>query len=366
MGILNSPGDDDIRAATMDWQSLNSILEKSVPGFAEIADENERLSLALAHTSDEAQRAAIQIQQMLNTSNTLSDDQKTGITRQLESAGFSAQEALQVIASLNIDEETSYNNIVPEIQDIIHRVNEDKESLSVVLQAKMDPEQVKETVKSQIATYEPKDEDVDKEDFDSLADTFYENKNQMGVEGTPFEDFSEGLFENAAGLEDVIEGILRYNDAIESLDKNYDNWKDTLENTNELSTEHLQVVGELQETYSDFLGLSRNVSKRFASNAENLELMQEAAEGNTEAFEDLEDAAAADIYMQVTGLEDLDAAQQKIEEINDILANSGIEEIPVGEIFNLDDFESVRSAIDSELQALGLNAEQAAQYVSDV
>ena len=129
---------------------------------------------------------------------------------------------MQVIASLNIDEETSYNNIVPEIQDIIHRVNEDKESLSVVLQAKMDPEQVKETVKSQIATYEPKDEDVDKEDFDSLADTFYENKNQMGVEGTPFEDFSEGLFENAAALEDVIEGILRYNDAIESLNENYD------------------------------------------------------------------------------------------------------------------------------------------------
>lgn len=366
MGILNTPGDDDIRAATMDWQSLNNILEQSVPGFAEITDENERLSLALAHTSDEAQRAAIQIQQMLNTSNILSDDQKTGITRQLESAGFSAQEALQVIASLNIDEETSYNNIIPEIQDIIQRVNEDKESLSVVLQAKMDPEQIKETVKSQIATYEPKDEDINKEDFDSLADTFYENKNQMGVEGTPFEDFSENLFENAEGLEDVIEGILRYNDAIESLNKNYDNWKDVLENTNELSTEHLQVVEGLQETYSDFLGLSRDVSKRFASNAKNLELMQEAAEGDTEAFENLEDAAAADIYMQVTGLEDLDAAQQKIEEINDILANSGIEEIPVGEVFNLDDFESVRSAIDSELQALGLNAEQAAQYVSDV
>ena len=366
MGVLNTPGDDDIRAATMDWQSLNSILEQSVPGFAEITDENERLSLALAHTTDEAQRAAIQIQQMLNASNTLSSDQKTGITRQLESADFSANEALQIIASLNIDEETSYNEIVPEIQDIIRRVNEDKESLSVVLQAKMDPEQVKETVKSQIATYEPKDEDVSKEAFDSLADTFYENQNQMGVEGSPFEDYSEDLFGNAEALEDVIEGILRYNDAIESLDKNYDDWKDALENTNELSNEHLAAIDSLQETYSDFLGLSKKVSKGFASNTENLELMQEAAEGNTEAFEDLEDAAAADIYMQITGVEDLEVAENKIQEINDILANSGIEEIPIGEIFNLDDFESVRSAIDSELQALSLNAEQAAQYVSDV
>ena len=122
----------------------------------------------------------------------------------------------------------------------------------------------------------------------------------------------------------------------------------------------------MQETYSDFLGLSKKVSKNFASNTENLELMQEAAEGDTEAFEDLEDAASADIYMQITGIEDLDAAQDKIKEINSILADSGIEEIPVGEIFNLDDFEGVREAINNELATLGLDAEQAAQYVQDV
>jgi hypothetical protein len=66
MGVLNVAGNEDLRAATMDWQSLNSILEQSVPGFKDITDENERLSLALAHTSDEAQKAAIEIQQVLN------------------------------------------------------------------------------------------------------------------------------------------------------------------------------------------------------------------------------------------------------------------------------------------------------------
>jgi hypothetical protein len=94
--------------------------------------------------------------------------------------------------------------------------------------------------------------------------------------------------------------------------------------------------------------------------------MQEAAEGDAKAFEDLQDAAAADIYMQVTGIDDLDVAENKIQEINDILADSGIEEIPVGEVFNLGDFESVRQAINDELSALGLDAEQAAQYVQDV
>ena len=42
MGVLNTPGDDNIRAATADWQSLNHILEQSVPGFAEITDENNK------------------------------------------------------------------------------------------------------------------------------------------------------------------------------------------------------------------------------------------------------------------------------------------------------------------------------------
>lgn len=364
MGILNTLGNEDLRAATLDWQSLNSILEQSVPGFKEITDENERLSLALAHTSDEAQKAAIEIQQMLNTSNILSEGQKTGITRQLESAGFSAQEALQVIASLHIDENTSYNDMVPEIQNIIKRVNEDKESLSVVLQAKMDPEQIKETVQSQLAAYEPKDEDVDSEDFQSLSNVFMNNADKMGEEGTPFEDYSEDLLSNAEALEEVVEGILRYDDAIQTIDSNLEDWEEALQNTNEFSKEHIDTIQELQETYADFLDLTEDmgVSEDFAANADNLKLMEDAANGVEGAYEQLAQAAAEDILIHAD-ISDIDGAKEALGGLFDYLNSDAFSDLNIGDALDL---SGIENQINDLADTTGWTADQMAAYLNSI
>lgn len=63
---------------------LEGILDQSVPGFAEITDENEKLALALSHTSDEALRATIQIEQLANANANLTEGQQTSITQKLE------------------------------------------------------------------------------------------------------------------------------------------------------------------------------------------------------------------------------------------------------------------------------------------
>jgi hypothetical protein len=185
------------------------------------------LSLALSHTSDEAQRAAIEIQQVLNANENLNGsaretggvlNQRDSITQLLEESDLSAEESLQLLVTVD---SSSYEIMTQDIQTVISHLN-DGEPFDVAIQAVMNEQETEEYIKTQVAAYEPKDEDVEKESFDDLADTFYENKDQMGVEGTPFEDFSEDLFNNAEALEDVIEDILRYNDAIESLDKSYD------------------------------------------------------------------------------------------------------------------------------------------------
>jgi hypothetical protein len=193
------------------------MLDQSVPGFAEITDENEKLALALSHTSDEALRAAIQIEQLANANTNLTEGQQTGIVQRLENSGFSAQESFQFMASL--DEEASYREIVNKLEEVKQQVDAGT-PFEVALQAKMDPEQIRESVEASLAAYEPKDEDVDVADFQSLSSTFMDNADNMGEEGTPFADYSEDLLKNADALEEVVEGILRYDDAIETLDKN--------------------------------------------------------------------------------------------------------------------------------------------------
>lgn len=188
-----------------------------MPGFAEITDENEKLALALSHTSDEALRAAIQIEQLVNANTNLTEGQQTSITQKLEGSGFSAQESFQLMASL--DENASYQEIIKQIEEVKQQVNAGT-PFEIALQAKMDPEQLRESVQESLATYEPKDEDVDSGDFQSLSNMFMNNSDQMGEEGTPFADYSEDLLNNAAALEEVVEGILRYDDAVQTIDSN--------------------------------------------------------------------------------------------------------------------------------------------------
>jgi hypothetical protein len=69
----------------------------------------------------------------------------------------------------------------------------------------------------------PTDKDVNQEEFVSVGDTFAEHKDELGVEGTEFEDYSEKLLENKDAVAEAAESILRYNDAIKSLDSSYDN-----------------------------------------------------------------------------------------------------------------------------------------------
>lgn len=361
MGITGVNGDNDLRAATMDWQSLQTILDQSVPGFAEITDENEKLALALSHTSDEALRAAIQIEQLANANTNLTEGQQTSITQKLEGSGFSAQESLQLMASL--DENASYQEIIKQIEEVKQQVNAGT-PFEVALQAKMDPEQLRESVQESLAAYEPKDEDVDSGDFQSLSNMFMNNSDRMGEEGTPFADYSEDLLNNAAALEEVVEGILRYDDAVQTIDSNLEDWQDALNNTNEFSQEHIDAVQELQETYSDFLDLTEEmgVSEEFAANADNLKLMEEAANGVEGAYEDLAQAAAEDILIHAD-VEDIDGAKEALGGLFDYLNSDAFSNLNIGDALDLSGIENQINAL---ADATGWTADQMAAYLNSI
>lgn len=369
MGVLGIVGDKDLRAATMDWQSLKDILDQSVPGFAEITDENEKLALALSHTSDEAQRAAIEIQQILNANENLNGSardtggilgQRDSIVRDLENTGLNAEESLQLLVTVD---DSSYETMTQDIQTVMKHLN-NGEPFEVALKAIMDEQETEEYVKSQLAAYQPTDEDVKSEDFQTLSNMFLDNAGNMGEEGTEFEDYSEDLLNNASALEEVIEGILRYDDAVQSLDDSLDDWKEALADTNKFSTKHIEAVRDLQETYADFLDLSEDmdVSEEFAANADNLKLMEDAANGVEGAYEELANAAAEDILIHMDGIEDIEAARTALTNLTSELP-SLFEGVDIGGALNL---SSVKDQINDLATATGWSADQMAAYLNSI
>lgn len=118
-------------------------------------------------------------------------------------------------------DDSSYETMTQDIQTVMKHLN-NGEPFEVALKAIMDEQETEEYVKSQLAAYQPTDEDVKSEDFQTLSNMFLDNAGNMGEEGTEFEDYSEDLLNNASALEEVIEGILRYDDAVQSLDDSLD------------------------------------------------------------------------------------------------------------------------------------------------
>ena len=187
----------------------------------------------LNNVENDTDRTSLKIAEMLMTSQGLTDfeghmeygrdkDQYMAGSNDYEAvmqqAGWTNEQALKFVASL--DEQVSLEEFKKQVADLNNQITNDT-NLDVLLDARLSDDSKEELVKDQVAAYQPRDEDVSSEEFQSLSSHFFENEDKMGVEGTPFEDYSEDLLNNAEALEEVVEGILRFNDAVESIDNNY-------------------------------------------------------------------------------------------------------------------------------------------------
>ena len=348
---------EDARAASMDYYSLQQQFSQNVAGFDQL-DELEQIDFMLQHVQDDAQKAALEVEQLLRANENLTANDRQYLTAQMEQAGLSAEQSLQFVATL--DENASRQ----EINTRLNEITQSGEPFEIALRATMDPQQVREMVEAQLAEYQPTDKDVNSEDFQTMANMFMANEKNMGKEGTPFENYSADLLENADALEEVIESMLRYDDAIESLNSNLEDWREALNDTNEFSLEHIHAVQELQETYADFLDLSEDfdVSEEFAANAENLDLMEKAANGVEGAYEDLARAAAQDILIHAD-VQDIDAAQEALGGLFDYLNGDAFAALNVGDAIDL---SSIESQINALAEATGWTADQMSAYLASV
>ena len=180
---------------------------------------------------DDAQIAAVQIEQLLQSNSSIkdmgyagqgltADAQRDNITGALENTGLSAQQNLQLMATF--DKDATYKEIMDGISEVREGLA-NGEDFNVLLKAKFDPEQIEQGVKEAINAYEPTDEDVDVEAFKNMANYIQGADASAFEEGGMFEDISPDIQTNAEALEQLVEGILRYEDAISTLEEKEEN-----------------------------------------------------------------------------------------------------------------------------------------------
>jgi hypothetical protein len=162
----------------------------------------------------EAGKAAVEVGQLLLANEKLNTSDRQDVQGELSNAGLYHEQQVQFLATL--DENASKQEILSALEKLKQNMQND-ESFDVALKASIDPEQLKQHIKEQIDAYEPTDEDVDADQFKSMANYVHEADDSAFEDGGMFEDISPDIRDSAEALEDFVEGILRYEDALSTL-----------------------------------------------------------------------------------------------------------------------------------------------------
>ena len=139
----------------------------------------------------------------------------------------------------------------------------------------------------------PTDSDIDKSILSEMTQLIQALSNES-------DELDDKLDEDSRAAEDVAEAILRFNNAINDVIKNYDTWLDVLDDEHSSLQQIAQILQPLRDAYADLLGMHGDaLSKEFLQSAQNLKLMKQAADGNLQSYEQLRAFAAQDIVSHI-------------------------------------------------------------------
>ena len=249
-----------------------------------------------------------------------------------------------------------FPEVVKEIHDAVAAVGDQTKDLNEKITQSKD--QLKELYHQQHEAMSPVDEDA-VDGLQAMTETVQDFATQS-------DDLAESLAKDTWAAEDVAEGILRFDSAIQDVTKNYDDWIDALSNHS------MQDIGEyindIREAYADLLDLDGDsLSRSFLENAENLELMKEAANGSEQAYNQLRQAAQQDIALQVnlntddfnSQVDNLLLQYFDIQNLDDVVVGTDLNDEPfLAKLSNLVDasFQTAQQAQDY-LASMGIDAE---------
>ena len=198
------------------------------------------------------------------------------------------------------------------------------------------------------------DKDVDEKAFSSLKDTLNELSGEFG-------ELSENVKDNEIALGNISEAVLRFDDAIQDVTENYDDWFNILK-TGSIQ-EVAEVTEDLADAYGDLLDMDNSsFSTGFLRDTDNLKLMKKAAEGSVEAYETLQQKARQDIeaHIDSTNLEEFKSQLSEVESAMDAMQ---FQDLEIGANLNIDGF---LQSLGDMVNAAGMTAAEAESYLSSL
>ena len=195
-----------------------------------------------------------------------------------------------------------------------------------------------------------------------------------GLDAEDIENYAEEYsnladFENTSKKELVklASAQLRYNQAVEDASDNIEDWKTAVQKAQSGSLLDADVLSELKEEYANLLDLDADdISTAFASSSENLELLQQALQGSTDAFKQLQEAAGEQYLL------DIGIPQESVDNITSQLDNlitgfnNDYGDFEVGVALDPDTYSSFIDGLQKIVDASGMTAEQAQEYFKDM
>lgn len=174
-----------------------------------------------------------------------------------------------------------------------------------------------------------------------------------------FEGLNEYVEENGEVAQEVAKDLLRYDKACEKVKDSSEEWMDALDSGN--IQDQAEAIKEMRDAYGNMLDIDGDsLSAEFLTNAENLRLMQEAANGSEEAYNELQEAAAQDILVQC-GIDTTQFEQDKAWLNSVIVDGTSFPDLEVGASLNDAAF---LQELSNMVNAAGMTAEQATDYLS--
>jgi hypothetical protein len=196
-----------------DTGALLNFFSNNVEGFDKLSYVDQ-LDMALQYVTDDAQRAALEVEQLLQNNDNFSNgdpfsQMSLRRTRDvLNESGFTSDQQLKILATL--DEDASQQEIENKIKDIQQRMQDNGDSFNLALNP-TDPEEAKKMTLSDFGSMDTGglDADVDAEEFSNLG-------KYLAQTAEAAEDLPDYLAYDADALADFTEAILRYDDAVET------------------------------------------------------------------------------------------------------------------------------------------------------
>lgn len=195
-----------------------------------------------------------------------------------------------------------------------------------------------------------------------------------GLDAEDIENYAEEYsnladFENTSKKELVklASAQLRYNQAVEDASDNINDWKTAVQKAQSGGLLDADVLSELKEEYANLLDLDTDdISTAFASSSENLELLQQALQGSTDAFKQLQEAAG-EAYLLDLGLSP-ESVDNITSQLDNLITNFNNDygDFEVGVELDPNKYSDFINGLQDIVNASGMTAEQAQEYFKDM